>query len=96
MERTYSRSELRRAAAELSVKIDNFAEEYDTYDYYDVVDDRFESIVNVARALMENTKYVGDIMAYLTGVIEDDCWYADKAKILLNELKKFKLKYHGC
>lgn len=73
----------------LAVKLDGFAEEYDTYDYYDVVDDRETVIREIANALLSNSKYLEGVRAYLTGIIEDDRWYVDKAKDLLRQIDEF-------
>jgi len=74
----------------LAVKLDSFAEEYDTYDYYDVVEDRESVIREIAIALLSGSEYLDGIKAYLQGVIEDDRWYVDRAADLLRQIKDFE------
>lgn len=74
----------------LAVKLDSFAEEYDTYDYYDVVEDRESVIREIATALLSGSEYLDGIKAYLQGVIEDDRWYADRAADLLRQINDFE------
>lgn len=74
----------------LAVKLDSFAEEYDTYDYYDVVEDRELVIREIAIALLSGSEYLDGIKAYLQGVIEDDRWYVDRAADLLRQIKDFE------
>lgn len=74
----------------LAVKLDSFAEEYDTYDYYDVVEDRETVIREIANALLSNSKYLEGVRAYLTGIIEDDRWYANRAADLLQQINDFE------
>ena len=73
----------------LAVKLDSFAEEYDTYDYYDVVEDRESVIREIAIALLSNSKYLEGVRAYLTGIIEDNRWYANRAADLLQQINDF-------
>ncbi len=78
------------AAYQLAVKLDRFAEEHDTYDYYDV-NDQGDMVENIAQALITNNRNrIDGIKDYLRGIIEDECWDADKAQDLLKELEEFE------
>ena len=77
------------AAYLLAVRIDCFAEEFDTYDYYDVVEDRRAVIIDLANALLSNSKYLEGVRDYLKGIIEDDRGYAGKAVDLLRQIDEF-------
>ena len=80
------------AAYLLAVKLDAFAEEYDTYDYYDVVENRETVIREIANALLSGSEYLEDIKAYLQGIIDDDRWYVDRAYDLLRQINEFALQ----
>lgn len=81
------------AAYLLAVKLDSFAEEFDTYDYYDVVENRETAIRDIANALIRRDNHLNDIKDYLRGVIEDDRWCVDKARELLKEIEDFEKAY---
>lgn len=78
------------AAYLLAVKLDAFAEEFDTYDYYDVVEDRESAIRELANALLSQSKYLEGIKAYLQEVIDDDRGYANRAADLLRQINDFE------
>ena len=84
---------LNAAAYLLAAKLDAFAEKYDTYDYYDVVEDRESAIRDIAKALLHKSKYLDGIKDYLRGVIEDDRWYVNKARELLKEIEDFEKSF---
>lgn len=78
------------AALALAVKLDKFGEEYDTYDYYDVVEDRETSIESTKDALITQDERIDGIKVYLQSVIDEDRWYLEEARLLLDEIEKFE------
>ena len=81
----------------LAVKLDDFANDWDPYDYADMFSARTEGIENFIVGL---TKNVGQILDWLTDVI-DECeqWddpehdkYANKASKLIKEVTAWTLK----
>lgn len=71
-------------STDLAIRLDAFSEEYDTYSYYDIVDDRGAEVDRLQDCLLSGN--VTDIKAYLQGVVDDDAYCKDEAAVLLKEL----------
>lgn len=87
------RTDIEAEAFTLACELNSFGEEYDTYDYMDVVDDPEKAIAEFKQNLIDDN--ASGIKLYLVVVITEDRWYAKEAKELLQKIFDFETKYHG-
>ena len=79
------------SSIELAYQIDEFARDFDFYDYNDMVDDREENVRQLAESIESGD--TGFIKEVLQGIIEDQDGTADdqrKAKELIEKLAEYK------
>ena len=71
----------------LAQKIDEFGYNYDTYDYWDTVDDREANVDQLTQDLTMQ-KRRADILAYLQFFADEDRTGAKEAKELIQQIKQ--------
>lgn len=83
------------AAAEiLAEKLDAFAYTHDTYTYNDTVSNREQALESLKDDLITDRNSMKGVEDFLNGVIEDKCSDMEEAKILKDELARFRAAYH--
>lgn len=87
------RTDIEAEAFTLACELNSFGEEYDTYDYMDVVDDPEKAIAEFKQNLIDDN--ASGIKLYLGIVITEDRWYVKEATHLLQKIFDFESKYHG-
>ena len=76
-------------AADLAEKLDDFAEQYDHYGYFDAVDDREAAVAQLKVDLLEGGTSSQGIIDYLQEIVDEGEAQAADAAMLIAQIKPF-------
>lgn len=76
-------------AADLAEKLDDFAEQYDHYGYFDAVDDRKAAVAQLKVDLLEGGSSAQGIIDYLQEIVDEGEEQAADAAMLIAQIKPF-------
>ena len=77
-------------AMRLAEKLDDFADDFDHYEYADSVDDREAHILSTMKDLLTDERAVAGILSYLDEVARENDDYRDQANELTAEIKAIR------